>query len=236
MMTIDRFKEWLGVELDPVGLREKFVAGLGGFFGIFLVLLITHRVLGLSGSLMFIGSMAATTVLLFAVPHGALSQPWPVLAGHGFSAVIGVCCFRWIPDFVTAAACAVGLSILVMHQLKCIHPPGGATALTAVLGGPAVHDLGFSYILVPVLLNAVILLLLAVLFNYPFPWRRYPASWQRKPAPVQAAGQVTHQDVISALERIETFVDITEDDLLRLHDILTRQVEERRQRQRRLVS
>jgi CBS-domain-containing membrane protein len=63
-----------------------------------------------------------------------------------------------------------------MHYLNCLHPPGGATALSAVIGGQAVHQLGYQYLLTPVLLNVVTLLLIAIVFNYPFRWRRYPLS------------------------------------------------------------
>ncbi|MFX8373896.1 HPP family protein, partial [Acinetobacter baumannii] len=80
-------------------------------------------------------SMGASAVLLYAVPHGALSQPWAVLAGHAVSAVAGVAAARNISDPALAAAVAVGTAILAMHYLRAIHPPGGATALTAVVGG-----------------------------------------------------------------------------------------------------
>ena len=76
-----------------------------------------------------------------------------------------------------AAACAVGAAIGAMHYLPCIHPPGGATALGAVLGGDAVHQLGFQFVVMPVMLNAVTILVVALLFNAPFPRRRYPAAW-----------------------------------------------------------
>src|SRR5690606_32619543 len=102
--------------------------------------------------------------------HGQLSQPWPVLAGHMVSATIGVACAKWIAPVEVAAACAVGLSIGAMHGLKCIHPPGGATALTAVLGGPAVQALGFQFVLLPVAANAAFMVAAAVAYNRFFAW------------------------------------------------------------------
>ena len=33
-----------------------------------------------------------------------------------------------------AAAASVGLAIGVMYYARCLHPPGGATALSAVIG------------------------------------------------------------------------------------------------------
>ena len=64
-----------------------------------------------------------------------------------------------------------------MNGLRCLHPPGGAAALYAVLGGETVHALGYGYAFSPVLLNVVVLL--AVAFNSPFAWRRYPQRWGR---------------------------------------------------------
>src|SRR5687767_195837 len=129
MQTITK---WIGVEPDEVSRKEKLVSMLGGLLSMLLVVAISQQILGKSGSSLLIASTGASAVLLFAVPHGQLSQPWPVLAGHAFSAFIGVTCARYIHNPALAAACAVGLSIGVMHELRCIHPPGGATALTAV--------------------------------------------------------------------------------------------------------
>ena len=81
-----------------------------------------------------------------------------------------------------------------MHYLRCIHPPGGATALGAVLGGDAVHQFGYQSVITPVMLNAITILLVALLFNAPFAWRRYPAAWSLRAAPkapAQAAAEGT---------------------------------------------
>ena len=165
--------------------------------------------------------MGASAVLLFAVPHGQLSQPWPVAVGHVFSAVIGVTCARLIPYTPLAAACAVGLSIGFMHQFKCIHPPGGATALTAVIGGEGVWRLGYGFVWSPVALNVLVIVTVAVAFNYLFPWRRYPASLNRRPKPVGQGEEISHEEVIAALRSLDSFVDVTEDDLVRLYQILS---------------
>jgi CBS-domain-containing membrane protein len=112
-----------------------------------------------------VASMGASAVLLFVVPEGPLSTPWALLGGHGLSAVVGVLCARWIPDPAWAAALAVGLAIWIMAICRCTHPPGGATALSAVVGGSAVQSLGLEYVLTPVLVNAVTLLCVATLWS-----------------------------------------------------------------------
>jgi CBS-domain-containing membrane protein len=155
---------------------EKWISAVGGMVSLVGIMLISHASLGLEGGSMLVASMGASAVLLFAVPHGALSQPWPVFGGHLISALIGVTCAKLIPEPTLAAGLAVALAIGAMHYLNCLHPPGGATALSAVIGGQAVHQLGYQYLLTPVLLNVVTLLLIAIVFNYPFRWRRYPLS------------------------------------------------------------
>jgi CBS domain-containing membrane protein len=217
-------KGWLGVELDPVSQKEKLISAIGGLAAIFCVIAISQELLGFTGSGMVIASMGASAVLLFAVPHGQLSQPWPVLAGHVLSAAIGVFCARNISHPALAAACAVGMAIAAMHQLKCIHPPGGATALTAVIGGSGVRDLGYAFVWHPVLLNAAVMIIIAVLFNYLFRWRRYPAFWHERYKRQPGDVEISHADVVSALESFDSFVDITEDDLVRLHQLLSRRV------------
>ncbi|MEB4590475.1 HPP family protein [Candidatus Thiothrix sp. Deng01] len=159
---------------------EKWISALGGLVSLGGILLISHASLGLEGASTLVASMGASAVLLFAVPHGPLSQPWPLLGGHTVSALIGISCAKLLHDPVLAAALAVALAIGAMHYLNCIHPPGGATALSAVVGGEAVHQLGYQYLLTPVMFNAVTILLIAVLFNYPFHWRRYPAVFRRQ--------------------------------------------------------
>jgi CBS-domain-containing membrane protein len=171
---------WLGVELLPVTHAERIVSAAGGFVGTVLVWLASALVLGEGeGTLLVAASIGSSAVLVFAVPHGPLSQPWSLVGGHAVSALAGVACARVVPQPLLAGALAVGLAIGGMHYLRCIHPPGGGTALAAVIGGPAVRDLGFAYVVSPVLLNAVILLAAAIAVNAFLARRRYPAALAR---------------------------------------------------------
>lgn len=178
-------RRFAGIGGDRAGHLEKWLSAVGGFAGIVGVALISQSQLGLTGSASIIASMGSSAVLLFAVPHGPLSQPWSVFGGHLVSAIVGVACAKMIAEPMLAAAVAVGLAIGAMHYLRCIHPPGGATALGAVVGGDAIHQLGFQFVLTPVMLNAITILLVALLFNAPFAWRRYPVAFA---ANVKATG------------------------------------------------
>lgn len=116
-------------------------------------------------------------MLVFAVPHGALSQPWAVIGGHGVSALVGVTTAHVLGGGTVAKAVAVGVAIGAMHQLRCIHPPGGATSLAAVMMVAPGHDPSWWYPVTPAVLNAVVIVAAGVALNAPFRWRRYPLAF-----------------------------------------------------------
>lgn len=144
------------------------------------------------------------------------------------SSAIGITCALLISDTLTAAAAAVALSIGAMYYLRCLHPPGGAAALAVVLGGDAVHTLGYAYLVSPLLLNLLVLLSVAMLFNSPFPHRRYPL-WLAMPHSTNGATEtetgeksmIAHSELVYALSQLDSFIDVTEDDLLRIYNLAT---------------
>lgn len=215
----NRFRDFLSVEKESVSNAEKLVATIGGLVGISIVAVFSFQITGASGAALIVPSMGASAVLLFAVPHGKLSQPWPLLGGNLLSALIGVACYKLIPDTFLAAGIAVGTAIGAMHLLNCMHPPGGASALIAVVGGPEIYDLGFLYIFNPILTNVIIILVIAVLFNSIFPWRRYPASAMMRftdqtPANSQnKAFSIDKHYIERAMTDMDLLVDITMEDL-----------------------
>lgn len=218
------FRDALGIAADTTTHGEKLISGLGAMLGILAVFSATQWYLGDEALAWVLASMGATAVLLFAVPHGALSQPWAVLPGHLLSATIGVACAHWLPGSWLAAALAVGISVTAMHYARCMHPPGGATALAAVIGGPEIQALGFGFLLAPVLLNVLTILSVAVLFNGLFPWRRYPAVLARRHQPVPVGEHtelpaLEEGDLQVALEQINSFIDVTSEDLAELLEL-----------------
>jgi CBS domain-containing membrane protein len=215
----------LGIELSPVSHRERLVSALGGFVAILAVYWTSRLVLGPTASPIMVLSMGSTAAMLFAVPHGALSQPWPLLGGHLVSGLIGIACLLWIPDPMLAAAVATGLALGAMHYLRCIHPPAGATALAAALGNETVKAMGFVFVVAPLMLNVLIILTVAIAFNALFPWRRYPAALVR-PSPSPAAADIgydaiSHEDFVYALSQLDSYIDVSEEDLLRIYALAT---------------
>jgi CBS-domain-containing membrane protein len=219
--------QYLGVERYRVSHTEKLVSAFGAFLGIYLIFYTSTFFLQGTSSYLIVASMGASAVLLFAVPHGPLSQPWPLIGGHLVSALIGVSCAKLIPDVFIAAPVAVGIAVGAMYYFHCIHPPGGATALSAVVGGYEVQQLGYQFIITPVLINAATIISVAFIFNYFFTWRRYPAYLAQKYSSANKArsessyGAITHEDFVYALSEFESFIDISENDLLKIYDLVT---------------
>ncbi len=205
---LTRTKQFIGPATTKVGWREVSISGVAAVIGIYAVHALTAWVAGPLAAVFMVASMGAAAVLLFAVPHGALSQPWPVFGGQAVSAIVGVTAAQWIADPSLAAGVAVGGAIIAMQWLRCVHPPGGATALVAVIGGSAVHDLGYGFVVVPVLANTLIIFLVAVAANYPFRWRRYPIGLAKlddePPAPPLSSDHLQ-----AAIRDLNVVVDIT---------------------------
>ncbi len=228
-MNIKKIKDWVlafsGVDRERVSHRERLVSALGGFLGIWAIIFVSYQFVNEMGAVLIVASMGASAVLVFGVPHGKLSQPWPLLGGHFVSACIGVTVAKYIPDINIAAALAVGLAIGAMHYLRCVHPPGGASALAAVVSGPVVHKLGYQFVLTPVMLNVMIIFFVAIAVNAFFPWRRYPASLNKlvkkgQPEPSQPLNRQTDvqvSDIRYAIEKMDLMVDVTDDDLSKIY-------------------
>lgn len=157
---------------------------------------------------LIVAPMGASAVLLFAVPASPLAQPWPVVGGNLLSALVGVAVAKTLSTGVLGAGVAVGLAILVMSLARCLHPPGGAAALSAVIGGPAVVEAGWRFALVPVGVNAVALLAFGLAFHR-LHGRRYP----HRAAPVPVPRRFEAADLDQALAEAGEAFDIAREDL-----------------------
>lgn len=202
----------------PVALpvRAQARAAFGALIGLMLSGLLSQLVLSrmvpAAHVAWLVAPMAASAVLLFCVPASPLAQPWPVIGGNVVSALTGVVCARLVSDPMLAAPLAGGLAIAMMFLLRCLHPPGGAAAMTAVLGGPAVHELGLTFAIAPVGLNTVLLVLAALAYN-----RLTGARHVHRPAPAQDG--VDDEDIDAALAGYGEALDVSRDDLAALvHD------------------
>jgi len=161
-----------------VSLVEILWSWVGAFLGIAAVASLHYGFLGGTDLVMIIGSFGASAVLAYGAIRSPLAQPRNLVGGHVLSAVIGVTFFQSMGAWPwLAAAGAVATAIAAMHATKTLHPPGGATALIAVIGSDKIHDLGFLYVVVPVAAGALVMLLVALIVNNIPSHRRYPEFW-----------------------------------------------------------
>ncbi len=174
------FRKMRGTTTSPprVSLVEIGWSWLGAFLGILLVAWINYKFMAGTALILLIGSFGASAVLIYGAIKSPLAQPRNLLGGHILSALIGVSAYKLFPGALwLAAPLAVATAIAVMHATKTLHPPGGATALIAVIGGAPVYSLGYFYALVPVGLGAVIMLIVALVINNIPKKRSYPEFW-----------------------------------------------------------
>ena len=216
-----RIRSWLRAfipDAQHVSARERAYGCLGALLGLLCTEWISRHALGQANP-WFIAPMGASAVLLFAVPSSPLAQPWSVIGGNVVSALVGVSCAKLIGVPGIAGALAVAISIGAMLRLRCLHPPGGAVALTAVFGGTAVSELGYLFVLWPVAVDSLCLALCAVVFNVGL-GRRYPhrspdhANPHRTSDPLPSARVgVTPADLNAVLDARGELLDISSDDL-----------------------
>ncbi|MBW6527978.1 HPP family protein [Sphingomonas sp. RHCKR7] len=193
--------------LSGAHFRERLIACAGAAIGIALTALLGALLEGGTALPLIVAPLGASAVLVFAVPASPLAQPWPVIGGNTLSALVGVAVYRLVPGTALAAGVAAGGAILVMSLARCLHPPGGAAALTAVIGGPAVHAAGFGFALLPVALNSLTLVGAGLLFH-----RVAARSYPHRPAAPVAAG-LHAADIDAALADLHDTFDIAPADL-----------------------
>jgi CBS domain-containing membrane protein len=196
-----------------VDARERLRVVAGAVAGLGVTALLC-RAVGIDAATLpwLVAPIGASTVLVFGVPASPMAQPWAVIGGNTLSALVGIACVLAFGSHPWVAALAVGAAIGVMFGLRCLHPPGGASALLVVLA--QVHDLHFA--LFPVLSNSLLLVLAGIAYNNAT-GRRYPHG-QRLHAPVAAGHNVTHGNVSDAdldavLARYNQVLDVSRDDL-----------------------
>ncbi|MDP2795043.1 MAG: HPP family protein [Sulfurisoma sp.] len=209
---------WLRLKPDPSGVAaaEQWRSALAAALAVFVTAWVSWQVPGTPPFV--VASIGASAVILFVLPGSPFAQPWAVVGGYLVAAAAGVLAASWVPGVVPALALAIGLTILGMLALRCLHPPGGAVALYAVLGGEPVRALGWQFLLTPVLVNALLLVAVALLVNNLLPGRRYPrppptaVPGKREAEPLDRTG-LRRRDLQAALRGYGHLVDVGNEEL-----------------------
>lgn len=157
---------------------ENFWSFVGSFVGIGIIAFLQTRIhLAEYENIFLIGSFGASSVLIYGVIQSPFSQPRNLVGGHVIGALVGVTVAKLLPDIIwLTAPLAVSVAIMLMRVTKTIHPPGGATALIAVTGSVKIKALGYGFVVFPVLSGALIMLVVALIFNNITEDRKYPTD------------------------------------------------------------
>lgn len=206
------WREWLPTPM-AVGGRERLRVVAGALFGLLTTCLLAAALMPPgNGMAWLVAPIGASAVLVFAAPASPFAHPWAVVGGNTLSALVGLACVQALGAGPVAAASAVGLAIAVMFALRCLHPPGGACALLAALGG--LPEAGFA--LAPVLLDSLLLVAAGIAYNRAT-GRAYPqrpvATPQTEPA---LRRSFTDADLDAVLTRYDQVLDVSREDLLML--------------------
>lgn len=155
--------------LPPQPSRKSVaIAWLGGFLAIAAVASLTEAM-----SLMLVlGSFGASCVLVFGYPDAPFSQPRNVLVGHVLSSAIGLLALQLFGPGWLGMAIAVGSAIALMMLTRTVHPPAGSNPVIVFLAQP-----GWSFLLFPTLMGALVIIAVALLYNNATRSARYPKYW-----------------------------------------------------------
>jgi CBS domain-containing membrane protein len=204
--------------------RDMLLSSLAALIAMGVVTWISYRFLSPGTAPFIVASMGASTVLLVAIPSSPMNRAWPLLGSHLICAGIGVTCALYIPNPLLAIPLAVTGAVLAMQYLRCLHPPGGATAMLTVLAGPDVTQLGYLFVFTPVLLNAVILYGavrgMAILLQRRPRQDGFESPLLRRdeePRQLNLKPPFEDQDLDHALQHFDTFIDVNRNDLMRLY-------------------
>ncbi|MCQ4285840.1 HPP family protein [Pseudomonas stutzeri] len=220
----ERLLDWCR-SFAPAPLSARPAEWLRAALGIGLALLVTIPVsawiFGASIALPLAAPAAASAVLVFVASSSPFAQPWSVLAGNLFATAIGVALGVSDVPIATAAGLAGALAIFCLFGLRCLHPPGAALALVAVVGSPEIHAYGFQ-LLYPVAFNSALLIAVALIYNnlsghaYPKPRPQKGNTHHTQDALPSERMSFSEDDVERALADFGEYVDVTRDDLAQL--------------------
>ncbi len=219
-----RLRGLLLADTPALSATERRHAALGALVGIGICMWLLD---GLPAhSYWLLAPMGATAIILFGMSTSPVAQPWPVAGGYLVSCCAGLASAALVNSPWMAGAIAVGATLWLMARLNCVHPPGGALALLMVLDQKT-FTTSTAHTIALVCANVGLLLLSAAILNNLIPGRRYP--WRMPAAeanphgtqdklPLQR-GELTRDDLNSAIRKLDGFVDVQEEQLRTLYDL-----------------
>jgi CBS-domain-containing membrane protein len=149
-------------------IRNIVLAGIGGFITIALLAGLNENL----AATLILGSFGASCVLVFGFPDAPFSQPRNVVAGHFLSSLTGLLCLTLFGTEWWSVSIAVGLAISLMMLTRTVHPPAGSNPVIVFLAQPS-----WDFLYLPTLSGAVIIVLIALIYNNVSRKENYPTYW-----------------------------------------------------------
>ena len=149
-------------------LRDAVLAGIGSALAIGVMELLSLA----SNFPMAVIPFATSIVLVIALPDAAPSRPRALVGGHLVATLVGLIVVTLAGPQGWAAALAVGLAVAAMILTETLHTPAGINPLLVVAG-----HLSWSYLIVPVLAGALLLLAFAFIWHRAVRKDRWPETW-----------------------------------------------------------
>jgi len=226
MSSLRQFAQrYLIPDAAPLSSAERWRSTLAALIGMLLIQGILAVLPAQPGISYLLAPLGASSVILFVLPHSPLAQPWSLVGGLLLPALIGLLCGTWIHPAFLAVAIALALAVWITAWLRCIHPPGGAMAVVFALSATQ-QPVSLS----TALLNVGAALIAVIFVNNLIPGRHYPQYAPKTPAaqaPRPRRGSIRHEDLQHALEKIDAYLDISEDDLVSVYDLASNHAHQR---------
>ncbi len=213
-------------DVPPLSAGERWRSFFGVLFGLTLAGLLVIWLPLPGANHWLIAPVGASALILFALPHSPLAQPWSLLGGYFVATLSAVVASYFLPTPALASVAAVAACAWLMIRFRCLHPPGGALAFLIVFENIHTSDQFLqTFLLVGV--NALMLLIGALLVNNLVLRRRYPhcraepsakSRGTRDLRPIERTG-LSHEDLRAAVRKVDTFLDIQDNDLLRVYNM-----------------
>lgn len=158
-----------GAALPPKqSVSNILLAGIGGFVAIAVLAYLAQSL----EAVLVLGSFGASCVLVFGFPEAPFSQPRNVVVGHLLSSFVGLLFLTLCGPTWWSVALAAGTAIALMIATRTIHPPAGSNPVIVFLTQPA-----WDFLLFPTLTGALLVVVVAVLYNNLVRKTNYPKYW-----------------------------------------------------------
>jgi CBS-domain-containing membrane protein len=136
--------------------RSKYFEGAGAGLCVGAVAALAQ----LTHAPMMLGSLGATSMLLFALPGSPMARPRSVIGGHLLSSAIGLAGLHLLGPSWWSLGLAVALAITLMLATRTTHLPAASNVLIVYSVQP-----GLSFLLAPTLVGALTVLALSFVWK-----------------------------------------------------------------------